>query len=299
MFLILLLLVPWIAWPAANHYFMWPASQEAQSFTYAAAATLLVLVLIPGYEYLLGLVTKCIGRLDIERRLDDFTDDEIPKAGNERLREKLEQIVTDYATQNATGARPAFTAIQKKIEDALKEFSACDDKVAIRERRERLIDILDRLQNRIDGEYSDVASRTGWLLTGQAFLLGAFVAILNADHIGADARHWFSTGVATAGAVISFVLALSTSFGHALIEKLQTPRGAVERLLIDESGLPRAGVPKNHWVHRLGHFATRYLPVFAYIAWSCLTLFAFANIFIAQESRSAAPIHVLVGGGLE
>jgi hypothetical protein len=98
--------------------------------------------------------------------------------------------------------------------------------------------VLDRLQSRINEEYTDISSRIGWLMTGQAFLLGAFATILNAEHLGDEAKHWFSTGVAFSGAVISFVLALSTFFGHALIQKIKKPRDEAEIIMADEFHVP-------------------------------------------------------------
>jgi hypothetical protein len=123
--------------------------------------------------------------------------------------------------------------------------------------------VLDRLQSRIGEEYTDISSRIGWLMTGQAFLLGAFATILNAERLGDEAKHWFSTGVAFSGAVISLVLTLSTFFGHALIRKLKKPRDEAEAIMQADFHVPRAGVPVTHSAHRLGHAATRYLPTFA------------------------------------
>lgn len=161
-------------------------------------------------------------------------------------------------------------------------------------RLQRMKYILDRLQSRINDEYTDISTRIGWLMTGQAFLLSAFATILNADRLGADARHWLSTGVAFSGAMISFILSLSTFFGHALMRKLKIPRDEAETIMATQFHVPRAGVPSNHSAHILGHAATRYLPTFFYAAWTCLTLFAWTDRFSKTPSPEEGVGYVLL-----
>jgi hypothetical protein len=158
---------------------------------------------------------------------------------------------------------------------------------------ERLFDwykhVIKHLQDRIDGEYTDVASRVGWLMTSQAFLLGAFVAVLSSAQLSDSTKYWFATGVAFAGAVTAFVLAVATMFGHALIENLKRPRDEAEQVAQQTYGLPPAGVPWNSAPHQIGHSATRYLPCFAYVAWVSLTLLAVTSHFDdAQASASSS-----------
>jgi hypothetical protein len=157
---------------------------------------------------------------------------------------------------------------------------------------EHLNFVLGRLQSRIGDEYTDISSRVSWLITGQAFLLAAFVSILNINTglIGDDARRWFAAWVAFSGWVISFGLAVSTALGHALIEKLKKPRDKIETFLAKNLAVPRAGVPPHHSAHRIGHAATRYLPVFAFVAWSFLTLLSISgHLSQADKTKTDNP----------
>lgn len=156
------------------------------------------------------------------------------------------------------------------------------------EKFKRLTYVLDRLQSRIGDEYTDVASRTGWLVAGQAFLLTGFVTVLNAELLSVQAKHWLSIGVGLTGAAISFVLALSILFGHALIDALKTPRDEAEKLAAAEFGVTIAGVAIDKPAHKFGHYATRYIPCLAYVAWVGLTLLASKG-----QLEVVAPVGVL------
>lgn len=156
---------------------------------------------------------------------------------------------------------------------------------------DRLTHAVDHMQSRIDGEFSAIASRVGWVLTSQAFLLGAFASIVNAERIAPVTQFWLAVGVAFTGAVISFVLSLASNFGHALVERLKKARDDLEALLHEHFGIRRCGVPLGAAVHILGHSATRYVPGFLYVAWVTLTLAALSNLFVGE----AAPRTVLQG----
>jgi hypothetical protein len=147
------------------------------------------------------------------------------------------------------------------------------------EQFKRLTQVVDKLQTRIGEEYTDIASRTGWLVAGQAFLLAAFVTVLNADRLTATSRQWLSVGIGLAGAAISFVLALSIFYGTALVEALKDPRDAAERVADEEFKVPKTGVAKEKEAHTYGHFATRYIPCLAYISWVALALLAIFRAF--------------------
>jgi hypothetical protein len=147
------------------------------------------------------------------------------------------------------------------------------------EQFKRLTQVVDKLQSRIGEEYTDIASRTGWLVTGQAFLLAAFVTVLNAERLTAASKQWLSVGIGLAGAAISFVLALSIFYGMALIEALKDPRDAAETAAERDFKVPKTGVAKEKEAHTYGHYATRYIPCLAYAAWVALTLLAIGQAF--------------------
>ena len=258
------------------------------------------------YEQWFGALAVAILQKDYDPELDDHNYQRIfpapedgkllaalkagraPKAEASVIAEaknKMDAVLGSYAESNVDSTLPEALGV---VARAAEWFSKASDL-----RFERMRYILDRLQSRIGEEYGDIVSRTGWLMTAQAFLLGAFVAILNAERLADEARHWFATGVAFSGATISLVLALSTFFGHALIVKLKKPRDAAEKIMAEEFHLPRAGVPVLDSAHRLGHAATRYLPTFAYVGWVFLTLLALSN-HLTKKPDDADRINVQV-----
>jgi hypothetical protein len=175
--------------------------------------------------------------------------------------------------------------------EALKKIQTVTDD---NEGFKRLTQVTDKLQSRIGEEYSDIHSRTGWLVAGQAFLLGAFVTVLNAEHLSAELRQWLSIGIALVGAAISFVLALSIFYGTALVEALKVPRDRAETLAKRQFKVPRTGVPRRMGVHTFGHYATRYIPCLAYVAWIALTLLAMDGAF--GQVTSSGSGHARPGG---
>lgn len=158
------------------------------------------------------------------------------------------------------------------------------------ERLDHLKFILNRLQSRIGEEYTDITSRITWLMAGQAFLLTAFIAIANAEHIKCDTKYWLAAGVAFTGWVISCSLAISTSLGHALIEKLKKPRDEIEKFMATQFFVPRAGVEPEHAAHRVGHTATRYLPPFSLVAWAGLTLLVLTGHILSNDESVSSQV---------
>jgi hypothetical protein len=122
------------------------------------------------------------------------------------------------ALEGASLTEPQHKALQR-VRIALGAAAATRDK---KERRDWLCAMLDRVQAHIDGEYGNIAARTGWLLAGQAFLVSAFVSILNSEQLPDATRRWLAAGVALSGAVISGVLSLSTYLGARACKKCQT-----------------------------------------------------------------------------
>lgn len=106
----------------------------------------------------------------------------------------------------------------------------------------RLTQVVDKLQSRIGEEYSDIHSRTGWLVAGQAFLLTAFVTVVNAERMSAGSKQWLTIAIGLAAAAISFVLALSIFYGTALVEALKRPRDDAEKLAASVFKVPKTGV---------------------------------------------------------
>lgn len=158
------------------------------------------------------------------------------------------------------------------------------------ERLDHLKFILNRLQSRIGEEYTDITSRISWLMTGQAFLLAAFIAIASAEQIKCDTKYWLAAGVAFTGWVISCSLAISTSLGHALIEKLKKPRDDIEKFMATQFFVPRAGVEPEHAAHRVGHTATRYLPPFSLVAWAGLTLLVLTGHILPKDASVSSQL---------
>lgn len=155
----------------------------------------------------------------------------------------------------------------------------------------RLIDILDRLQSRIDKEYEDIHARTGWLLAAQGILLNAFVQVLNAERLENTTRDLLSVGVAGGGVVISFVLSLAVSYGHVLIETLKKARGQAEAETW-KYGVPRTGVQVGAGAHKFGHFASRILPSAALVSWIVLSILAFSGDGLPRREPTATYITV-------
>lgn len=164
------------------------------------------------------------------------------------------------------GPAPVFTTRQELLE---KVQSLTGWQLDPKEAFDRITYVLDKLQSRIGDEYSDIATRTGWLVASQALLIASFVSLLNAERLTEFSRNILSTGIAVTGLMVSLSLALSIFFGHALVNKLKKTRGEVEKHA-HAHGVPRTGVPSNFWIHRVGHFATRCLPCLALVAWALL-----------------------------
>lgn len=143
----------------------------------------------------------------------------------------------------------------------------------------RLTQVVDKLQSRIGEEYADIHSRTGWLVAGQAFLLTAFVTVVNAERMSAGSKQWLTIAIGLAAAGISFVLALSIFYGTALVEALKRPRDDAEKLAASVFKVPKTGVEREKSAHIFSHYATRYIPCLAYIAWVALTLLAIDQAF--------------------
>jgi hypothetical protein len=143
----------------------------------------------------------------------------------------------------------------------------------------RLTQVVDKLQSRIGEEYSDIHSRIGWLVTGQAFLLTGFVTVVNSERMTAGSKQWLTIGIGLAAAAIAFVLALSIFYGTALVEALKVPRDAAEDLAEQIFNVPKTGVRADSSVHRFGHYATRYIPCLAYVVWVALTVLAIREAF--------------------
>lgn len=160
------------------------------------------------------------------------------------------------------------------------------------ERLDHLKFILNRLQSRIGEEYTDITSRITWLMAGQAFLLTAFIAIADADvvRIKPETKYWLAAGVAFTGWVISCSLAISTSLGHALIEKLKEPRDEIEKFMANQFFVPRAGVEPKHAAHRVGHTATRYLPPFSLVAWAGLTFLVLTGHILPNDESVSSQV---------
>lgn len=74
---------------------------------------------------------------------------------------------------------------------------------------DRITSILQTLQTRIGEEYGDVHTRTGWLMTAQAILLGGFVSVLNAQHMNDEYRRGFTLVIPALGALIAAVLSFA------------------------------------------------------------------------------------------
>jgi len=185
--------------------------------------------------------------------------------------------LTRTAVAGETGESP-YTFSKKLLPDP---HDADDD-----EGFKRLTQVVDKLQSRIGEEYSDIHSRIGWLVAGQAFLLTGFVTVVNAERMSAGSKQWLTIGIGLAGAAISFVLALSIFYATALVEALKVPRDAAEDLAEEVFNVPRTGVRADTGVHKFGHYATRYIPCLAYVVWVALTVLAIRATF-GQATASA------------
>jgi hypothetical protein len=139
---------------------------------------------------------------------------------------------------------------------------------------DRITSILQTLQTRIGEEYGDVHTRTGWLMTAQAILLGGFVSVLNAEHMNDEFRRGFTLVIPALGALIAAVLSFAIFHGHELISILKAQREEVEKITTKIYGIPPTGISTQSPVHHYSHLATKVLPAFALVGWSVLLGFA-------------------------
>jgi hypothetical protein len=135
---------------------------------------------------------------------------------------------------------------------------------------DRITSILETLQTRIGEEYGDVHTRTGWLMTAQAILLGGFVSVLNAEHMNDEFRQGFTVVIPVLGALIAAVLSFAIFHGHELISTLKGQREEVEKITTKIYGIPSTGISTQSPVHHYSHLATKALPALALVGWSVL-----------------------------
>lgn len=135
---------------------------------------------------------------------------------------------------------------------------------------ERIVAILERLQARIGEEYTDTHTRTGWLMTAQAFLLTGFVTVLNAENVSDSIRNGFKVTIPVLGALVAMVLSFAIFHGHALIDVLKRTRLDVEAITRKKYAIPATGVTTRSRVHLYGHLATKALPSAAFVGWIVL-----------------------------
>jgi hypothetical protein len=171
------------------------------------------------------------------------------------------------AGQVIVGGVTTLDELQKELRHQTGEFTT--DR---HDYFDRIKFLLDRTQCRINDEYAHVSSRTGWLLTSQAFLLTGFVATVNADRIGALPKHWIAFVFCVTGAVFSFVLALGLFYGFSIIDKLKRQRAEIEKVAHAEFGIPSTGVNEGRYAHVSGHAASKFVPTYAYLAWVILAI---------------------------
>ena len=232
-----------------------------------------------------------LDELDQERLIQGF-----PEKGDRQaaldLFEAFKRALDRLTAQEAESK--GSLRLDKTTPDAVIEEIVREPGLAVLDRETlftRLTYAVDHMQGRIDGEFSAIASRVAWVLASQAFLLSAFVAIVNAERVAPVTQFWLAVGVAFTAAVISFVLSLASMFGHALILGMKEARDKLEALLHKHFGIRRGGVPVGAAVHILGHSATRYVPCVLYVAWIILTVAALSNVFVVE----AGPRTVLQG----
>jgi hypothetical protein len=130
--------------------------------------------------------------------------------------------------------------------------------------------ILDALNTRINNEYTMIGARTGWLITGTAFLVTAFVTLLNNETLSEVEKFTVLLGVAGVGLAGACGLAIGIFFGHACYKALKEVRAKVEITAFEKFGIPKMGVPVGFRAHRWGHHATRLIPSFSIAIWVTL-----------------------------
>lgn len=258
--LFVLMLAPWFALFLLLEIMRGPTGPDAASGWPKFWLMLLLAFAILAYEKWFIEVTRAAVLNEGGSSPYTFSDNFLHKADDTAL----ETALGEWATSRTADKKAAV----------LKQVQA-DDNEAFK----RLTQVIDKLQTRIGEEYTDIASRTGWLVTGQAFLLAAFVTVLNAERLAATAKQWLSIGIGLAGAAITFVLALSIFYGAALVEALKDPRDKAELLAETEFRVPKTGIARTQPVHTFAHYATRYIPCIAYVAWVALTLLAIEQSF--------------------
>jgi hypothetical protein len=178
--------------------------------------------------------------------------------------------VTRVGVDDSTDASPKIN-----FEKLLKEAPSGETGKTL-DAFSRLHDTLNRYQSRIGDEYTDIASRTGWLMTSQAFLIATVLGALSAPNLEPAFRPHVATGIAVLGAVLAAVLTLSLYHGHALAEKLKKYRDELEARVDTCYGLPPAGVKIDMNAHVFGHWATRFLPMLMLLCWT-------SGIFLLQQ----------------
>ena len=289
--ILLLALPPWGIAACFIYLIPWTASANIVALS-AFACVLLAAV---AFEFVFTAAAKTAVEEHASAKLDDFHYDRLRREpGDESAKDAWKTLTDAKAPRNTyeqgeveKKAVRAFskaisanfgdiekattlTKMMEKISETIGWSPAEEDKLF-----DRLTYVLNRLQSRIGEEYTDVCSRTGWLMTSQAFLLASFVTVLNAERLGDQVKHWLATGIGISSAFITFLLALSIFYGHALIGKLKRPRDAAEKAAATLFFIPRASVRGTSNTHVVAHAATRFLPCFAYMVWICLTFFAF------------------------
>jgi hypothetical protein len=317
--LVLLAAVPWLV----GTVFLWPSSSAAKAPSAAAPAVtvahfpwglfLLLLLLFFAYvviftatvnwladehfeldpQWTLEYSTSATTTAHVAAAITAAREANVDKAAREQnagrvLEQELEAVLKEADASSSFAERLGLLGKAVEWSEKHTEF-----------RFKRMSYMLDRLQSRIDGEYSDLAARTAWLLSGLAFMLGAFVAILNSDHLTMESRRSLAAAVACAGSVVSFLLMVSAFFAYTLVNALKIPRGLLETRMESECKTVPAGVTPESPTHRLAHAATRLLPSFAYVAWIALALLTLMTDVFAERAKpvpDAGNHQVQVGG---
>jgi hypothetical protein len=261
-------------------------------------------LLFLGYEVLFRIVALQIAKDRPNPDFDEFKPEKLikgfPEKGDRQaavnLFDAFKRALARLTAKD--GESTESLHLDKTTPDAVIEEIVRDRSLAVLDREtlfKRLTYAVDHIQGRIDGEFSAIASRVAWVLASQAFLLSAFVTLVNAERLAPITQFWFAVGVAFIAAVISFVLLLASMFGHALISEMKVARDQLEELLHYHFGIRRGGVPIDAAVHILGHSATRYVPCVLYIAWITLTVAALSNLFVGEAGPRTVVQTVLQG----
>lgn len=186
------------------------------------------------------------------------------------LDEAVVTRVEDYLHSARTNGTPATRAEIVSLMARTLGIPVVSNAAEIGQYYDRINAVLDNLQKRIESEYDDTHTRTGWLMTSQAILLSSFVALVNLDKLEGLFRDSLLIALAALGALVAVVLSFAIFHGHALIVSLKVAREDVEKITADEYGLPRMGVQSGSPVHLYGHLATKVLPSVAFVGWSIL-----------------------------